>query len=360
MCGVDQELACLKELTEADGAPGFEREVRERMKRYIEEATSEILTDHLGSIVGKLGHAGPKVMLAGHLDEVAFMVSKIMDNGFLRLQPLGGWWNHVLLSQRVRIKGTSRDIIGVIGSKPPHVLPPDEQNKVVKMEHTFIDIGVKNRAEAEAAGIEVGDPVIPICPFTPMANPKYLLGKAMDNRAGCYMAVQILKQLKDNPTPNQVFAGATVQEEVGLRGATTLVRTVKPDIAIALDVGVAEDTPGMESESKIELGKGPLIGFYDATMIPHRTLRDTIVRIAREQHIPYQIELMGGGGTDAGKFHLYGEGVPSIVIGVPARYIHSHVSVVHRDDLGNGIKLVKAFLQKMDEKMLSDILQKGV
>ncbi|AQS55042.1 M42 family metallopeptidase [Novibacillus thermophilus] len=353
---MDQELTILKELTEADGAPGFEGEVRDVMKRHIESVTTEIYTDHLGGIVGKLGESGPKVLLAGHLDEVAFMVSKMMDNGFLRLQPLGGWWGHVMLSQRVKIKGRDRDVIGVIGSKPPHVLPPDARSQVVKTEHMFIDIGVGSREEAENAGVQVGDPVIPICPFEEMANPKYLLGKAMDNRTGCYMALQLLKQLKDQPTPNQIYAGATVQEEVGLRGATTLVRTVQPDIAIALDVGIAEDTPGMESESKIALGKGPLITFYDATIIPHRTLRDRIVQIAREQHIPYQVELMGGGGTDAGKFHLYGEGVPSIVIGVPSRYIHSHVSVVHRDDLENGIKLVKAFLQQLDEEMLKEIV----
>lgn len=351
---------CLKELTEADGAPGFETEVRDLMKRYIEDITTDIHSDHLGGIVGKLGNTGPKVMMAGHLDEVAFMVSKIMDNGYLRLQTLGGWWGHVMLSQRVKVKGSRGDVIGVIGSKPPHVLPPDEQNKVVRTEHMFIDIGVDSKAEAEAAGVEVGDPVIPICPFTQMANPKYLLGKAMDNRTGCYMALQLLKQLKDHPTPNQIYAGATVQEEVGLRGATTLVRAIQPDIAIALDVGVSEDTPGMESESKIKLGKGPLVSFYDATMVPHRALRNTIVRIAREQHIPYQIELMGGGGTDAGKFHLYGEGVPSIVIGVPSRYIHSHVSVVHRDDLENGIKLVKAFVQQLDNAMLDEIMQNRV
>lgn len=355
---MDQELTLLKELTEADGAPGFEREVRHVMRRYIEEVTTDIHTDRLGGIVGKLGDLGPRVLLAGHLDEVAFMVSKVMDSGYLRLQPLGGWWGHVMLSQRVKIKGRSRDIIGVIGSKPPHVLPPEETKKVVKTEHMFIDIGVESKAEVESAGVEVGDPVIPVCPFTEMANPKYLLGKAMDNRTGCYMAIQILQQLKDHPTQNQIYAGATVQEEVGLRGATTLVRTIKPDIAIALDVGIAEDIPGMESETKITLGKGPLITFYDATIIPHRALRNTIVQIAREQHIPYQVELMGGGGTDAGKFHLYGEGVPSIVIGVPARYIHSNVSVVHRDDLENGIKLVKAFLQRLDDTMLSHILQK--
>ena len=356
---MDQELILLKELTEADGAPGFEGDVHKLMKRYIEEVTTEINTDHLGGIGGKLGNTGPKVMLAGHLDEVAFMVSKVMDNGYLRLQSLGGWWGHVMLSQRVKIKGHKGDVIGVIGSKPPHVLPPEERKQVVKMEHMFIDIGVESKEEVEAAGVQVGDPVIPICPFEQMANPKYLLGKAMDNRTGCYMALQLLQQLKDQSLTNQMYAGATVQEEVGLRGATTLVQTVKPDVAVAMDVGVAEDTPGMESESKIKLGKGPLIGFYDATMVPHRGLRNVIVQIAKEEHIPYQVELMSGGGTDAGKFHLYGEGVPSIVIGVAARYIHSHVSVVHRDDLENGIRLVKAFVQRLDDDMLQQILKTG-
>lgn len=354
---MDQELKLLRELTEAEGAPGFEDGVRHVMRRHIESVTSHIQTDHLGSIVGKIGGTGPKVLMAGHMDEVAFMVSRVMDNGYLRLQPLGGWWGQVMLSQRVTIKTRRRDVVGVIGSKPPHVLSPEEQKSAVKIEHTFIDIGVSNKAEVEAAGVAVGDPVIPICPFTEMANPKYLLGKAMDNRTGCYMALQLLKQLKEQTLTAQLYAGATVQEEVGLRGATTLVQTIEPDIAVALDVGVAEDIPGMEAESKITLGKGPLIGFYDATMVPHRALRDKIVQIAHEQHIPFQTELMSGGGTDAGKFHLYGRGVPSIVIGVPARYIHSHVSIVHRDDLENGIKLIKTFVQQLNEAILQDILQ---
>lgn len=354
---MDQELTLLKELTEAEGAPGFEGDVRGLVKRHIEEMTKDLHQDHLGSIVGKIGHSGPKIMLAGHLDEVAFLVSRIMDNGYLRLQPLGGWWGHVMLSQRVNIKARERDVIGVIGSRPPHVLSPEEYKQVVKIEHMFVDIGAANKEEVAMAGVEVGDPVIPICPFTPMANPKYLLGKAMDNRAGCYMALRLLKELKDHQLTCQVYAGATVQEEVGLRGATTLVRTVRPDIAIALDVGVAEDTPGMEAESKVTLGKGPLIGFYDATMVPHRGMRETVVQVAKESHLPYQIEMMSGGGTDAGKFHLYGQGVPSIVIGVPARYIHSHVSIIHRDDLENGIKLIKTFVQKLDDSQLADILQ---
>lgn len=356
---MDQELLLLKELTEAEGAPGFEGDVHDLMQRHIEDVTTDIHTDHLGGVVGKIGHSGPKVMLAGHLDEVAFMVSKVMDNGYLRLQPLGGWWGHVMLSQRLNIKGRDRDVIGVIGSRPPHVLSSDEYNQVVKMEHMFIDIGASSKAEVEAAGVEVGDPAIPICPFTQMANPKYLLGKAMDNRTGCFMALQLLKQLKSEPLSCQMYAGATVQEEVGLRGATTLVRAIKPDIAIAMDVGVAEDIPGMETESKLTLGKGPLVGFYDATMVPHRGLRHLIVQIAKEEHIPYQVEMMSGGGTDAGKFHLYGEGVPSIVIGVPARYIHSHVSIVHRDDLDNAVRLVKAFVQRLDDQMLAHILEMG-
>ncbi|CAM3901271.1 hypothetical protein GCM10009865_54610 [Aeromicrobium ponti] len=153
-----------------------------------------------------------------------------------------------------------------------------------------------------------------------------------------------------------LYAGATVQEEVGLRGAETLVNTINPDISFALDEGVAGDTPGMkEKEGHTNLGKGPLLGFFDRSMIPHPKLRDFVVSIAEEHSIPYQIDIMPGGGTDAGKFHLGYQGVPTLVVSVPARYIHSHVSIVHRDDLDHAVELLYEVIKKLDENVVQQI-----
>ncbi|GAA4725233.1 M42 family metallopeptidase [Brevibacillus fulvus] len=353
---MDKDLTLMKELTEEAGPSGFEVRMHALMRSKIEQITPDIVTDHLGSIVGKVGEHGPKILLAGHLDEVSFMVSQITKDGFLRLQPLGGWWGHVMLAQRVKVLSRNGDLTGVIGSKAPHVLKAEERKKVVDISQMFVDIGASSREEAEKFGVQVGDPIVPICPFEILPNPRLLMAKAWDNRAGCYVALKTLEAVRNEAHPNIVYAGATVQEEVGLRGAGTLANTVQPDIAFALDVGVATDTPGMNQKDESQrLGAGPLLGFYDHSMIPHLPLRDFVIETAKENRIPYQIDIMPGGGTDAGKFHLASKGVPSMVISVPARYIHSHVSIVHRDDLEQSVRLLTELIKRLDEKTVEKI-----
>ncbi|MFC4766125.1 M42 family metallopeptidase [Effusibacillus consociatus] len=350
-----------KELTEAAGAPGQEDEVRELMRGYLEPVSEEILSDNLGSIIAKKtgSQGGPKIMLAGHLDEIALMVTHINSKGYIKFQPLGGWWSQVMLAQRVVIKTRKGDIMGVIGSKPPHILPPEERNKVVQIKEMFIDIGASSAEEARDFGVRPGDQILPICPFTLMNNEKFMMGKALDNRAGCALAVEVLHQLQEVQHPNTVYSGATVQEEVGLRGATTLPHVVEPDIFFALDVGIAGDTPGMSEEvmPNSKLGKGPLIVLYDYSMVPHKKLLDLVLDTAEEEGIPVQFESMPGGGTDAGKVHLYGKGVPSLVIGFPTRYIHSHAAIMHRDDFDNAAKLLVSVIKKLDDKTLASILK---
>lgn len=354
---MDDLLTLYRELTEAPGAPGYEGPVREIMRRYL-SPLGPIVTDRLGSIVArKEGRPdGPRILVAGHMDEVAFMVTSITDKGFLRFQTLGGWWEQVLLAQRVLVKTHKGDLVGVVGSKPPHVLTQEERKKPVERKDMFIDIGAGSREEAENFGVRPGDPIIPICPFTVMPNPKLLMAKAWDNRAGCAVAVQVLEHLRGVSHPNVVFAGATVQEEVGLRGATTLARTVRPDIAIALDVSIAGDVPGMrEGEVQAKLGAGPVILLYDATLVPNLRLRDLVVETARAEGIPFQFDSMAGGGTDAGRFHLAEEGVPSIVIGFATRYIHSHAGIIHRDDMENAARLVARVIQRLDASTVAEI-----
>lgn len=359
---MDERLQLYKELTEAPGVPGYEGPVREIMQRYL-APHGEIITDNLGSIVAKkVGRAGgPKILLAGHMDEVGFMVTMITEKGFIKFQPLGGWWEQVMLAQRVTIRTHKGEITGVIGSKPPHILPPEERNKVVKKTEMFIDIGASSREEAESFGVRPGDPVIPICPFQVMPNPKILMAKAWDNRAGCAVAVEVLQELQGKDHPNEVYAGATVQEEVGLRGAQTLVNTIKPDIAFALDVGIAGDVPGVrEEEAQGKMGKGPAVLLYDATMVPNLRLRDLVVETAREENIPIQFDAIAGGGTDAGRFHTHQSGVPSLVIGFPTRYIHSHAGLIHRDDIENAARLLARVIQKLDADMVQKIKDNAI
>ncbi|BDG58934.1 M42 family metallopeptidase [Caldinitratiruptor microaerophilus] len=354
---MDDLLTMYRELTEAPGVPGYEAPVREIMRKYL-SPLGGIETDNLGSIVArKVGReGGPKILVAGHMDEVGFMVTTITEKGFLKFQPLGGWWEQVMLAQRVLVRTHKGDIVGVIGSKPPHVLSQEERKKVVDRKDMFIDVGASSREEAEGFGVRPGDPIVPICPFTVMPNPKLLMAKAWDNRAGCAVAIQVLRHLQGAEHPNVVYAGATVQEEVGLRGAQTLVNTVKPDVAFALDVGIAGDTPGMkEGEVQAKLGGGPVILLYDATMVPNVRLRDLVVETARAEGIPVQFDAMAGGGTDAGRFHLNESGVPSIVIGFATRYIHSHASIIHRDDMENAARLVAKVIQKLDAATVASL-----
>lgn len=350
--GTDGEspMDVLKELTEAQSAPGYETDVRAIMHRELEKTSGDVVYDNTGSIFGKKEgtSSSPRIMLAGHMDEVAFMVKEVTKEGYLRFTPLGGWWEQVLLSQRVTVVTEQRKFTGVIGSKPPHLLKPEEKKKVFPMREMFIDIGAGSKEQVKEWGVRVGDPIVPICPYELLPDDDTILAKALDNRVGCYLALQVMKELHAHEHPNVVFSGATVQEEVGLRGAETSPYVVQPDIAFALDVGIAQDGPASEGEDKPKLGGGPLITFLDATMIPNTRFRDLIVDTAEAEDIPYQVEVMTGGGTDAGKLHLFKQGVPTAVIGVAARYIHSHVSMVSKKDVDHAAKLLVQMIKKLD------------
>lgn len=347
---MDETLTMLKDLTDAPGVSGFEEPVRRVMRQYM-EPLGEISTDHIGSIIGrKAGQAGgPKIVLAGHMDEIGFMITRITDDGYLKFQTLGGWWEQVMLAQRVEVHTRSGPIIGVIGSKPPHLLSTEERQKMYEKKEMYIDIGASSRAEAEGFGIRPGDPAVPICPFTVMKNEKLLMAKAWDNRFGCGLAIEVMRRLQGQQHPNDVYGVGNVQEEVGLRGSVTTTNTIKPDIGFALDTGIAGDTPGIKpDEAQGKLGKGPVILLYDASMIPHTGLRDLVIDIAHDEDISIQFDSIPAGGTDAGKIHLFGAGVPSLVIGVPVRYIHTHAAIMHRDDFDNAAKLLVAVVKRLD------------
>lgn len=359
MTKLDETLTMLKDLTDANAIPGNEKQARDVMRKYIEPFADRIDSDNLGSLIAeKVGDAnGPKIMVAGHLDEVGFMISKVDEKGFLKFQTVGGWWSQVMLAQRVTIttrKG--KEITGVVGSKPPHILTPEARNKPVDIKDMFIDIGASTPEEVKEWGIAPGDMVTPYFEFSVMNNEKLLLAKAWDNRIGCAIAIDVLKALKDEKHPNIVYGVGTTQEEVGLRGARTATYKIQPDIGFAVDVGIAGDTPGITpKESTSKIGAGPQIVLFDASMVSHKGLRDLVVDTAEENNIPVQFETMAGGGTDAGAMHISVNGVPSLSIGVATRYIHSHAGILHRDDYENAVKLIVSVIKKLDRDKVNEI-----
>ncbi|MGD6816805.1 M42 family metallopeptidase [Metabacillus sp. 84] len=358
MALLDEALQMLKDLTDARGIPGNEREPREVMKKYIAPYSTDVTTDGLGSLIAKKtgDENGPKIMLAGHLDEVGFMVTSIDDKGFIRFQPVGGWWGQVMLAQRVTIVTRHGDVTGIIGSKPPHILPPEVRKKSVEIKDMFVDIGASSKEEAAEFGVRPGDQIVPYFEFTVMKNEKMLLAKAWDNRIGCAVAIDVLKKLKDEQHPNIVFGVGTVQEEVGLRGAKTSAQMIQPDIAFALDVGVAGDTPGVtEKEALGKMGEGPQIILYDASMVSHKGLRDLVTDTADECGIPYQFDSLAGGGTDSGAIHVTANGVPALSITIATRYIHSHAAMLHRDDYENTVKLLVEVIKRLDRSTVESI-----
>lgn len=228
----EQTLQLFKTLTELPGAPGNEHQVRKFIKEQLSKYADEVIQDRLGSIFGvKRGdESGPVIMVAGHMDEVGFMVTSITDNGMIRFQTLGGWWSQVLLAQRVQIITDNGPVIGVIGSIPPHLLDDAKRNKPMEIKNMLIDIGADDKEDAIKIGIKPGQQIVPICPFTPMANNKKILAKAWDNRYGCGLVIELLQEVQNEKLPNILYSGATVQEEVGLRGAQTAANMIKPDL----------------------------------------------------------------------------------------------------------------------------------
>ncbi|MGO4888655.1 M42 family metallopeptidase [Anaerobacillus sp. MEB173] len=359
MAELDHTLQMLKELTDANGIPGNEREARDVMRKFIEPLADEITTDNLGSLIAKKqgSQEGPKIMIAGHLDEIGFMVTSIDDKGFVKFQTVGGWWEQVMLAQRVTIMTRKGNVPGVIGSKPPHILSPEARKKPVDKKDMFIDIGATSKEEAMEFGVRPGDSIVPVCEFTVMKNEKMLMAKAWDNRIGCAIAIEVLRQLKDVDHPNTVYGVGTVQEEVGLRGARTAAHLIKPDIGFGVDVGIAADTPGVsEKEGLGKMGKGPQIIMYDASMVAHKGLRDFVTDTADEHNIPYQFDAMAGGGTDSGAIHLTANGVPALSITIATRYIHTHAAILHRDDFENAVKLIVEVIKKLDQDTVNKII----
>jgi putative aminopeptidase FrvX len=354
---MDQTISLLKNLTEAYGVSGYEAPVRKVVQEYL-QPLGELSRDRIGSLIcKKVGTSStPHVMIAGHMDEIGFLVKYISDEGFIRFQPLGGWFDQVLLGQRVVIPTYKGDVVGVIGVRPPHLMDAEERTKIVKKKDMYIDIGAISKDEVVEAGVRVGDPIIPRADFLVMANGKSYLSKAFDDRVGVAITVSALQDLQNIQHPNTVYGAATVTEETTLGGARTSAEVVSPDVAIILESGIAGDVPGVRpDESNVKLGKGVNMLLYDSRMIPNLKLRDLVLEIAKEIEVPIQLSAMDGGATDGGMIHLHKTGVPTVVLGVPSRHIHSHSSIIHRQDYDWSVKLVVEMIKRFDAATVASL-----
>jgi endoglucanase len=356
---MDQTELLLKEITEANGVSGYESEVRAIMERELKGNVDSIETDRMGSIMGvKKGTTdSPRVMVIGHMDEIGFMVKEITKEGYIKFLPLGGWWGHVALGQRMRIITSKGPILGVIGSTPPHLLPMKDREKVLEIKDMFIDVGVMEKFNVEKQlHVKIGDPIIPDSDFTIMGNKKLYMAKAFDNRMACAAVLDVVKNMKRIKHPNTLLGCASVQEEVGLRGATTMAYQAEPDVAIIIDTGIGQDIPPEGFSKKEKLGSGPGILVYDGSMIPNLKLRDLAIKTAETKKIPFHLSYVERGGTDGGRVHISRNGVPSLVIGPAVRYIHSHNSVMSRADYDNTVKLVSELVKILDKKTVASLV----
>lgn len=356
---MDATEKLLQEITDANGPSGFEDGAREVMARYS-RGLGAIDYDRLGSlIVKKKGKSdSPRVLIAGHLDEIGFMVKEITSEGYIKFLTLGGWWPHVVLGQRVRIITKKGPVIGVIGSQPPHILKDEDRKKVMKIEDMFIDVGtMKGYDITKKLGVRVGDPIVPDSDFTIMNNKQMYMAKAFDNRMSCAIVVDVLKKFKSTPHPNTIYGVGTVQEEVGARGATTIARKTQPDVAFIVDVGVALDVPPNDFNRVERLGNGASLLIYEGSMIPNHRLREMIMETAESKKIPYNLASMPRGGSDGGPVHKSGFGVPSIYMGVPTRYIHAHNGIIYRKDYDNTVKLIVETIKRIDKKALDKLIK---
>lgn len=379
MTGKELDIKLLEDLCNSFGPSGHEHEAQKIARDYGAKYADEVLYDRLGSVVFRKGDKGPKIMLAGHVDEIGFVVTEIDKKGFLRFHQLGGWWDQTLLTQEVIIKPSRGDkkVIGVIGAPPPHVLTPEQRNKVVTKDKMFIDIGCSSAKEVKELGIRVGDPAVPNAIFRTMERTwktkknaedpdaeeetrevTLAVSKAFDDRIGVFMAIEVLRRLSEENIshPNIVYAVSTVQEEIGLRGARTAAQMLLPDIGFALDVDISGDIPGIKGLVQ-KMGKGVSISAGDGSMIPNPKFRQFVLDIAEEKGIRHQPAFLKFGGTDAGAIHITGMGAPSLFIGVPTRHVHSHHGMISLTDVENAVELLVEVIKKLDEETVKSFTE---
>jgi endoglucanase len=350
---LDEIFNYIKMLCEAVAPSGRENDVRTIVIDLVKNSADKVWVDSLGNVIAlKRGRSGDsKLMIAAHMDEIGLFVTHIEDNGFLRVQPIGGIQERSLTFQRVIVKTRDGRIYrGVIGLKPPHAAKPEEARQVPEMRELFVDIGALSRDEVKNMGIDIGDIVVFDRDVVKLTTSR-VTGKAFDDRVGLTVALKAFQMIENSDA--DVYLVATVQEEVGLKGARTAAFTINPNLGLAIDVTVANDIPGVPPyEWCTSLGKGPAIKIADGRsasgIIVHKEIVDKLIEVARKLGIPYQLEILSGGTTDASVIQLNREGVPTGVVSIPTRYLHSSVEVIDLNDIVNAIKLVKGFVESVN------------
>ncbi len=344
-----QVLPFLKALSEASGVSGYEHEVRSLVGETMTLLADEVRTDAMGNLIAlKRGSAGRrKIMLAGHMDEIGLIVT-MLEDGFIRFNQVGGFDVRTLMGQQVTVHGRKK-LRGVIGCRPPHVLSPADRDKPVKMDKLFIDVGL-TQTELEQV-VRVGDLITIWRPFTELKN-GLVCGKAFDDRAAVAAIAVCLDELQQLKHQWDVFAVATVQEEVGLRGALTSAYGIAPDVGIAIDVGFGRQ-PGVSDPDAIDLGKGPALAIGPNM---HPALFGELKRVAEEYEIPYQVEVAPGGtGTDANAIQLTREGIPTALLSLPLRSMHTPIETLSLKDLTRTGRLLARFIAGLDDEFIGKL-----
>jgi len=337
----------LSKICEIPGAPGFENKVREFVKEQVADYVDEIDIDHMGNLYAiKRGKESKSIMVAAHMDEIGFMVKHIDDQGFIRFHTLGGFDPKTLTAQRVIVHG-KKDVIGVMGSKPIHVMSPDERNKVAKIGDYFIDLGLP-KEEVEKI-VTIGDPITRERGLIEMGN--CVNCKSIDNRVAVYILIETLKNLKDKEIPYDFYGVFTVQEEVGLRGAKVAGHRVNPDFGFGLDTTIAYDLPGAAAHEKVtSLGEGTAIKIMDASAICDTRMVKYMKTQAETNKIKWQPEILTAGGTDtAGIQSMAKDGCITGAVSIPTRNLHQVIEMADKSDIDASIDLLTNCVEKMDK-----------
>ncbi len=342
-------VALLKEICEIAGAPGFEERIRNLVIKEVSPLVDTVEIDNMGSVItfkeGKNNPENKRVMVAAHMDEIGFMVTHIDDNGFLRFHTLGGFDPKTLTAQRVIVHG-KEDVVGVMGTKPIHVMSAEERKKLPKTTDFFIDLGLP-KEEVEKI-ISVGDPITRERELIEMGE--CVNCKSIDNRVSVFILIETLRKLSD--VPYDVYGVFTVQEEVGLRGANVASHLINPDFGIALDTTIAYDVPGAQAHEKVtQLGKGAAIKIMDASAICDYRMVSFLKQTADQNNIPWQPEVLTAGGTDtAGVQRMGKQGAIAGAISIPTRHLHQVIEMAHKGDIDNCIDLLTASLETIDQQ----------
>jgi len=338
--------ALLKNILDAAGVSGNEEEVAKIMQLELKKTCDNVHIDTFGNVIARKGKGNKKIMLCAHMDEVGLLVKHISKEGFINFIKVGGIDDRILLGKKVLIKAKDGDVTGIIGSKPVHLQKEEERKHPVKYEDMFIDIGCRTKEETEKK-VQIADQIV-FDSDSGKLNGNLYYGKAIDDRAGCYALIKIMERLK---VKAEVYAVATAQEEVGLKGARTSSFKINPDFALAIDTTVAGDTPGIrDTESSLKVGGGVAITIIEAAgrgVIVSKKIKEMFIETAKKNKIKYQIDVLEGGMTDGAIIYMNREGIATGVLSVPTRYVHAPIGVFNIEDVNNCVELAIKIIEEV-------------